>query len=131
MSFWTHCAGIIRHDWLPDVCFEEGFNELQQRAEELKERIRIIEILDKNLPKGSEEDMYFEVHSPYLITIQGDLRDVGENKEAEWKEIEDWFRNACEEIGDIRQGILEISNLYNETKVVQYKKPGMYGEDEN
>ena len=121
MSFWTHCAGIIRHDWLPDEYFSGGLSEPQKQAIELKERIRIINILQENLPKGSERDMYFDVHSPYLITIQGDLRDVGENKEVEWKEIKDWFRNACKKIGDIRQGIMEINNLHGETKVVQIK----------
>lgn len=121
MSFWTHCAGIIRHDWLPDSFLTGNITELERKAEELKERIRIIEILDKNLPTGSEESMNYTVHSPYLITITGSLRDVGENKEVEWKEIEDWFRIACKEIGDIRQGIMEISNLNGETKVVQLK----------
>lgn len=127
MSFWTHCAGIIRHDWLPDS-FIGDLTELERKAEELKERIRIIEILDKNLPNGSEENMHFKVHSAHLITIEGDLRDVGENKEVEWKEIENWFRNACKEIGDIRQGIMEINNLNGENKVVQIKS---YIEDED
>lgn len=127
MSFWTHCAGIIRHDWLPIEYFNGKLTEPQKQAEEFKEIIRIINILDKNLPKGSESNMQFNVHSPHLITIEADLRDVGENKEVEWKEIEEWFRHVCKEIGDIRQGIMEINNLNGETKVVQIKS---YIEDE-
>ena len=121
MSFWTHCAGIIRHDWIPDIEFNMKLSEPEKQTEELKERIRIIEILDETLPKDFESGMSYQVHSPYLITIEGDLRGIGENKEVEWKEIEDWFINACEKIGDIRQGIMEINNLNGETKVVQIK----------
>ena len=43
MSFWTHCAGIIRHDWIPDIEFNMKLSEPEKQAEELKERIRIIE----------------------------------------------------------------------------------------
>ena len=125
MSFWTHCAGIIRHDWISEKSFERNLSEPERQAEELKERLRIINILQENLPKGSERYMDFNVISPYLITIEGDLRDVGENKEVEWKEIEDWFRNVAKNIGDIRQGIMEINNLNGETKVVQIKSDNL------
>lgn len=122
MSIWTHVAGIIRID---DTRF--GGSNVK----------KIKELIEEDLPYGSEDSLKFEVYEPaekrsiaaYVVSIYGDLRDFDSSSD-----VIDWFKGVCykieemksDDIISIRQAIItsrtEGSKSENWTFSSEYEK---------
>lgn len=120
MSNWTHVAGIIRINALPNQ--ELDFDKII--GEEWHYNDAFYVSSNDFLPDGSEGSLIKNIWEDndkfsiarYTVSIFGDLRDHHDPQA-----IIDWFKGKCENL-PIRQAIITVWNEWNGTLDWRYNK---------
>ena len=119
MSRWTHVSGIIRVDGLAGIK-EPDFDKLFKVAywDQPKSWDHC------NMPCGSEGSLKYKVEvnpdptclARYVVTIWGDLRDYGDEKQI--FAIEHWFRGIVKKLDLVRMAVMEVIEDKNENNCI-------------
>lgn len=98
MSQWTHILGVIRYDYMAQVCWCSKTNG-RPSCWNPKQKIKILKSLyKKDVPTGSERPIEVKVINSSrgpIVVLSGDLRDFGGD---DVKQIVTWLNNISKEV---------------------------------
>lgn len=135
MSQWTHVIGVIQLRPVKQEAVENAlgvpktWNDMINRTERYyrhaESSIRIpagsegtITWHLQDTREEAEEDEHWHIADEgSLISIEGDLRDFGEDKE-DVQQIAEWFINGCKKLGGVRWATLSIEVEFGNSYII-------------